>query len=36
MTQVRTISTERLRDRIGAVEPNDLAGIAEGLIEVIG
>ena len=36
MTQVRTISTERLRDRIGAVEPNELAEIIEGLIEVIG
>jgi mRNA-degrading endonuclease toxin of MazEF toxin-antitoxin module len=36
MTQLRTISTERLRDRIGAVEPNDLAEIVEGLIEVVG
>ena len=36
MTQVRTISTERLRDRIVAVEPNDLAEIIEGLIEVVG
>lgn len=36
MTQVRTISVERLRTRIGAVEPGELAEIIEGLIELIG
>ena len=36
MTQVRTISVERLRDRIGALEPQELAEIVEGLIEVVG
>ena len=36
MTQVRTISVQRLRDRIGALEPNELAEIIEGLIEVVG
>jgi len=36
MTQVRTISVERLRDRIATLEPNELAEIVEGLIELIG
>jgi len=36
MTQVRTISVERLRERIGAVDASELAEIVEGLIELIG
>lgn len=36
MTQVRTISVDRLRNRIGAVAATELAEIIEGLIELIG
>lgn len=35
LSQVRTISTERLGERIGAVEPEELAEIVEGLIELV-
>jgi len=35
MTQVRTLSAERLRSRQGAVEADELAEIVEGLIELI-
>jgi mRNA interferase MazF len=35
MSQVRTISVERLGQRIGAVEPRELAQVVEGLIELI-
>jgi mRNA interferase MazF len=36
MTQVRTISVDRLRERIGAVTPTELIEIIEGLIELVG
>ena len=35
MTQVRTLSTERLRERIGVVGDEELGEIVEGLIEVV-
>ena len=35
MSQVRTISLERLGRRSGAVEPDELAQVVEGLIELI-
>jgi mRNA interferase MazF len=35
MTQLRTLSVERLRDRIGAVADEELSEIVEGLIELI-
>jgi mRNA interferase MazF len=35
MTQVRTLSAERLRDRIGAVADDELSEIVEGFIELI-
>jgi len=34
-SQVRTISLERLGQRSGAVEPDELAQVVEGLIELI-
>jgi mRNA interferase MazF len=36
MSQVRTLSTERLGKRIGAVADDELSEIIEGLIELIG
>lgn len=36
MSQVRTLSTERLRDRIGVIADGEMAEIVEGLIELIG
>lgn len=36
MTQVRALSTERLREPIGSVADEELAEIVEGLIELIG
>jgi mRNA interferase MazF len=35
MSQVRTLSTERLGDRVGAVADAELAEIVEGLIELV-
>lgn len=35
MTQIRTLSAERLRDRIGTVADEELSEIIEGLIELI-
>jgi len=35
ISQVRTISVERLGGRIGAVEPDEVAQVVEGLIELI-
>jgi mRNA interferase MazF len=35
ISQVRTIASERLGERIGALEPDELAQIVEGLIELI-
>lgn len=35
MSQVRTLSTERLSKRIGAVDEAEMAEIIEGLIELI-
>jgi mRNA interferase MazF len=35
MSQVRTLSAERLRDRIGVVADEELNEIVEGLIELI-
>jgi mRNA interferase MazF len=35
MTQVRTLSTERLRARIGVVADEELAEVVEGLVELI-
>jgi mRNA interferase MazF len=35
MAQVPTLSSERLRDRIGVVAPDELAEVVDGLIELI-
>ncbi|MBM3748086.1 MAG: type II toxin-antitoxin system PemK/MazF family toxin [Acidobacteria bacterium] len=35
ISQVRTISVERIGRRIGALEPEDLAEVVEGLLELI-
>jgi len=35
MSQVRTLAVERLRGRVGAVDPEELAEIVEGLIELV-
>ena len=36
MSQIRTLSVERLDNRIGAVSPEELSEILEGLAEIIG
>ncbi len=36
ISQIRTLSTERLGARIGRVPPEDLAHLVEGLNEIIG
>lgn len=36
ISQIRTLSTERLGKRIGRVEPEDVDQIIEGLNEIIG
>ena len=35
MSQVRTLSAERLRDRVGVVADEEVSEIVEGLIELI-
>ncbi|MBI1847703.1 MAG: type II toxin-antitoxin system PemK/MazF family toxin [Candidatus Rokubacteria bacterium] len=36
ISQVRTLSTERLGRRLGAVSPDELARITDGLFELVG
>jgi len=36
ISQIRTLSTERIGRRVGSVEPEELAYIIEGLNELIG
>ncbi len=36
ISQIRTLSTKRLRRRLGRVSPEDLALVLEGLNEIIG
>lgn len=36
ISQIRTLSTERIGRKLGAVEPEELAHIVEGLNEIIG
>jgi mRNA interferase MazF len=36
LSQVRTLSTERLGRRLGAVSPEELARIVDGLVELVG
>jgi mRNA interferase MazF len=36
MSQVRTISTERLGQRLGRIPPEELTAILEGLWEIVG
>jgi len=36
ISQIRTLSTERIGRKIGAVLPEELAQIIEGLIEIVG
>ena len=36
ISQIRTLSTERIGKKLGAVEPEELAHIVEGLNEIIG
>lgn len=36
LSQIRTLSTERIGKKIGAVAPEELAQIVEGLNEIIG
>jgi mRNA interferase MazF len=35
ISQIRTISTERLGKRIGEIDAEDLSGVIEGLIDLI-
>ena len=36
MSQVRTLSTERLGRKLGVVSPEELARITDGLFEIVG
>jgi mRNA interferase MazF len=36
ISQIRTLSTERIRKKIGTVGPEELAHVIEGLNEIIG
>jgi mRNA interferase MazF len=36
ISQIRTLSTERIGKKIGRVEPEELAQIIDGLNEIIG
>jgi mRNA interferase MazF len=36
ISQIRTLSTERIGKRIGTVRPEELAHVVEGLNEIIG
>ena len=36
ISQVRTLSTERLGSRIGRAAPEDLTKVVEGLLEIVG
>jgi mRNA interferase MazF len=36
MSQVRTLSVERIGRRVGWVTPDELAGVVDGLFEIIG
>lgn len=36
ISQVRTLSTERLSKRLGRVSPEELATVIEGLLEIVG
>ena len=36
ISQIRTLSTDRLGRRLGSVSPEDLARVIEGLIEIVG
>jgi mRNA interferase MazF len=36
ISQIRTLSTERIGHRIGAVSPEELAQVMEGLNEILG
>lgn len=36
MSQVRTLSTERLGRRLGAISPEELARVTDGLFELVG
>ena len=36
MSQIRTLSTERIGKRIGRITPEELDGIIEGLNEIVG
>lgn len=36
ISQIRTLSVERLSNRMGQVAPEDLAAIVDGLVEIVG
>ena len=36
ISQIRTLSTDRLGRRLGSVSPEDLARVIDGLIEIVG
>jgi mRNA interferase MazF len=36
ISQIRTLSTERLGRKLGRVSPEELADIVEGLLEILG
>jgi mRNA interferase MazF len=36
ISQVRTLSTERLGRRLGSVSPDEVARVTDGLIELVG
>ena len=35
MSQIRTISVERISDRVGEIDPDDLSQVVAGLLELI-
>jgi mRNA interferase MazF len=36
ISQIRTLSVERLRSKLGAIEPEELDAVLDGLYEIIG
>jgi len=36
ISQIRTLSTERLGRKLGTVSPEELAKVADGLLELVG
>jgi mRNA interferase MazF len=36
ISRIRTLSIERLRSKLGAIEPEELDAVLDGLYEIIG